>query len=116
MMKSFCLLFVLLSLGFSQNLFQGKFNFDGVKSIWQSPDLQPALNLLSLKSEVSVHKALTSRITRGNFASPGQFPHSVVMVIDVEWICGGSILSSRWILTVRFRKNCDQQRLNKKYF
>jgi secreted trypsin-like serine protease len=39
------------------------------------------------------------RITGGSTASRAQFPWQVALVIDDSYFCGGSVISSRWILT-----------------
>lgn len=75
--------------------------FKAGKSIWESPELQPAMNNLATSFTAAKRKLLASRITNGLSAKAGQFPHGVAMLIDVDFVCGGSFLSSRWILTVR---------------
>ncbi|XP_075873042.1 transmembrane protease serine 3 isoform X2 [Nelusetta ayraudi] len=40
-----------------------------------------------------------SRIVGGNASGPGQFPWQVSLHFSSEHLCGGSIISSRWILT-----------------
>jgi secreted trypsin-like serine protease len=39
------------------------------------------------------------RITGGTTASRGQFPWQVALIIDDTWFCGGSVISSEWVLT-----------------
>ena len=39
------------------------------------------------------------RITGGSTASRGQFPWQVALLIDNAYFCGGSVISSRWVLT-----------------
>jgi secreted trypsin-like serine protease len=39
------------------------------------------------------------RITNGIVAAPGQFPWQVALIIDNMYFCGGSLISSKWILT-----------------
>ena len=39
------------------------------------------------------------RITGGSTASRGQFPWQVALIIDNAYFCGGSVISSRWVLT-----------------
>lgn len=79
-----------------------KFDFDwnGVKSIWESPELKEALKKVNGKNERPEGK-LTSRIIGGKFSNAGQFPHSIVMLLDEFYVCGGSIINKNWILTVR---------------
>ena len=39
------------------------------------------------------------RITGGRTASRGQFPWQVALIIGGSGLCGGSLISSRWVLT-----------------
>jgi len=39
------------------------------------------------------------RITGGYTASRGQFPWQVAIIIDNSNFCGGSLISSLWVLT-----------------
>ena len=40
-----------------------------------------------------------NRITGGSLASRGQFPWQVGLIINGGSFCGGSLISSRWVLT-----------------
>jgi len=40
-----------------------------------------------------------NRITGGSPANRGQFPWQVALIVDVAWFCGGSLISSLWVLT-----------------
>nr|CAD7575234.1 unnamed protein product [Timema californicum] len=40
-----------------------------------------------------------SRIVNGNQASRGQFPHQAALYLDGRSFCGGSLISTSWILT-----------------
>nr|CAD7429932.1 unnamed protein product [Timema monikensis] len=42
---------------------------------------------------------LRSRIVNGNQASRGQFPHQAALYLDGRSFCGGSLISTSWILT-----------------
>jgi secreted trypsin-like serine protease len=47
-------------------------------------------------------KSAHSRIIGGHRADPGQFPWKAVLQISgdrSEWICGGSLISDKWVLT-----------------
>lgn len=62
---------------------------------------------------VSAHRlATTNRIIGGTEAEPGQFPHQVSLksVLYERHVCGGSIISNRFILTVA---HCTQGRFAK---
>jgi len=39
-------------------------------------------------------------ITCGRPAAPCQFPRQVVLIIDNNYFCGGSLMRSRWVFTV----------------
>ncbi|XP_042857306.1 chymotrypsin BII-like [Penaeus japonicus] len=41
----------------------------------------------------------TSRIVGGTEASPHSWPHQVALFIDFMYFCGGSLISSEWVLT-----------------
>jgi len=40
-----------------------------------------------------------NRITGGSTAARGQFPWQVALIIDNAYFCGGSLISSLWVLT-----------------
>jgi len=40
-----------------------------------------------------------NRITNGFTASPGQFPWQVALIINGGSFCGGSLISSLWVMT-----------------
>ena len=40
-----------------------------------------------------------NRITGGTAAARGQFPWQVGVIINNSGLCGGSLLSNRWVLT-----------------
>jgi secreted trypsin-like serine protease len=40
-----------------------------------------------------------NRITGGSSAARGQFPWMVALIIDNTWFCGGSLISSLWVLS-----------------
>jgi secreted trypsin-like serine protease len=39
------------------------------------------------------------RITGGSTASRGQFPRLAALIVENSWFCGGSLISSQWVLT-----------------
>jgi len=39
------------------------------------------------------------RICNGSPAVPCQFPWQVALIIDNSYFCGGSLISSQWVLT-----------------
>lgn len=50
-------------------------------------------------SDCGSRPGFQSRIVGGNVSGPGQFPWQVSLHFSSEHLCGGSIISSRWILT-----------------
>jgi len=44
-------------------------------------------------------KEQANRITNGSPAARGQFPWQVAIIIELTWFCGGSLISSQWVLT-----------------
>jgi secreted trypsin-like serine protease len=42
---------------------------------------------------------VNQRITGGYPAAPCQFPWQVALLIDNTYFCGGSLISSQWVLT-----------------
>nr|CAD7429931.1 unnamed protein product [Timema monikensis] len=44
-------------------------------------------------------KYQTSKIVNGQQASRGQFPHQAALYLDKRSFCGGSLISSEWVLT-----------------
>ncbi|KAM8858176.1 transmembrane protease serine 3-like [Synchiropus picturatus] len=49
--------------------------------------------------DCGLRPAYSSRIVGGNISRPGQFPWQVSLHFRSEHLCGGSILTSRWVLT-----------------
>lgn len=87
-----------------QDLQPFDFNIKDTKSIWESPELQQAVE--EIKSSLKIPEEeniepVQSRIIGGYFALPGQFPHHVLLNLDSVYICGGSLLNANWVLTVR---------------
>lgn len=66
-----------------------------------------AFSTSTSSTSTSRHKNLEARITNGEEASLNQFPYQVSITLSSSylvfrkktWNCGGSILSSNWILT-----------------
>ncbi|XP_027146977.1 transmembrane protease serine 3-like [Larimichthys crocea] len=52
-----------------------------------------------LSSECGTRPLFSSRIVGGNISKPGQFPWQVSLRFLSKHRCGGSIITSRWILT-----------------
>lgn len=98
-MKFIILSSLLLSVALAQVLQPLDFDHTKLRDIWESPELQPALKNLSPKLAAEVSRG--GRILNGTRASPGQFPYHVLLVIDSAWWCGGSLINSNWILTVK---------------
>jgi hypothetical protein len=98
-MKLIVVLSCLLSVALAQVLRPLGFDHTKIRNIWESPELQPALQNLSPKVAAEVSRG--GRILNGNLARPGQFPYHVLLVIDYAWWCGGTIIKPNWILTVK---------------
>lgn len=76
-------------------------DWKNVKNIWESPELQTALhNIDPTRSNID----LSPRIVGGSYATTGQFPFHVLLVLtdsQSSYWCGGSLLNEYWVLTVR---------------
>jgi len=44
-------------------------------------------------------KEQANRITNGSTATRAQFPWQVALIVDGARFCGGSLISTRWVLT-----------------
>jgi len=44
-------------------------------------------------------KEQANRITNGSTATRAQFPWQVALIVDGAGFCGGSLISTRWVLT-----------------
>ena len=97
-MKFLILSSVLLSVAFAQVLKPLEFDHAKIRDIWESPELQPALQNISPKLAAEVGRG--GRILNGTRASAGQFPYHLLLVIDSAWWCGGSLIKANWVLTV----------------
>jgi Trypsin len=98
-MKLIIVLSFVFSVALAQTLKPLDFDHKSLRSIWESPELQPALKNLAPNLAAEVNKG--GRILNGSPARPGQFPYHVLLVIDNAWWCGGSIIKPNWILTVK---------------
>jgi len=79
------------------------FNWRELKNIWSSPRLEPALKRMEsrfgLKSIRQAHQNDLRRIVGGENASLGQFPFSLLLVVDDMWWCGCSLINANYALT-----------------
>jgi hypothetical protein len=71
-----------------------------LRSVWESPELQPAFAYINSNSK-SNRSTQHSRIIKGKLANLGEFPFHVLVEADSKWFCGGSLIKPEWILTVR---------------
>lgn len=97
-MKFILALFFLTTVASAQKATPFDFDLSQLKNIWEAPELQPALKNLVPNYDPSVERG--GRITNGQYAVRGQFPHHVLLVIDSAYWCGGSLLNGNWVLTV----------------
>lgn len=83
-----------------------EFDWKSVKNIWNSPALTSTAQNLAINAEDDIsYPNLGSRIVGGNVASPGQFPHHVLLILSdgaASYWCGGSFVNPYWILSVSF--------------
>lgn len=93
-----------LTLAHSQILQPLDFDWKELKPISESPEFEPALNFIDQNlirdSTTSTSANLSSRIVGGKFSNAGQFPHHVQLILDSKYLCGGSLIDAKWILTV----------------
>jgi secreted trypsin-like serine protease len=59
-----------------------------------SPWIKPLV-----KAKPGAPSAINGQIVGGTLATAGQFPSQVNLVIDRSILCGGSLISNRWIFT-----------------
>lgn len=52
-----------------------------------------------VKAKSGSLSAINGQIVGGTLATAGQLPYQVHLLIDRSILCGGSLISSRWILT-----------------
>jgi len=97
-MKSILALALLSSVVLAQVPQPFDFNWSDLRSIWESPRLQPAAQ--NFTSRYGINKSTNERgIVGGSPAREGQFPFHLLLVIDDMWWCGGSLLNANWALT-----------------
>lgn len=110
-MKLIFALVLLTTAAFAQEAKPLDFDWTQLKDIWESPELQPTAKRLFPNYDLK----RGGRIINGVPAAVGQFPHHVLLVIDNAYWCGGSLLSSYWVLTVS-RSHWKQIILFVKYY
>lgn len=71
-----------------------------LKSPMEHPRYQKMLSELYRKANLEHDVLRGGRIVGGQEAAAGQFPYQIYQYIDDMWICGGSIISENFILTV----------------
>jgi secreted trypsin-like serine protease len=72
-----------------------------LKSVWESPRLQPLLKRIEKKLKKNSRNLSKqhSRILNGTQAMFGDFPFHVLVETDLEHYCGGSLIKADWVLT-----------------
>lgn len=89
-----------------------------VQSPLEAPRYQEILNQIIPPSTQTVKRG--GRIAGGVNALLGQFPHQALLLtrdtLGDDYICGGSIISHNWILTVSHTENLIRACLNTQSF
>jgi trypsin len=97
-----CFVFLLLvSLSTGEYIDLEDFFALNLRSVWESPRLQPLLKRIESKFNVSSSHLSEqhSRILNGTKAKFGDFPFHVLMEFDLHYYCGGSLIKNSWVLT-----------------
>lgn len=68
-----------------------------LKSIMEAPKIKEHYQNFTKAQQKS---KVGSRMLKGNPAALGEFPFYVLLAIDLEYQCGGSIIMPYWVLTV----------------
>ncbi|CRK86623.1 CLUMA_CG000460, isoform A [Clunio marinus] len=95
-MKLTLLLVIFATATLAQDLTPFDFDWRELKSVWESPELLPTLKKIDPSYDATVRGG---RIVGGSIAEVGQFPFSVLVVMDEGYWCGGSLLNAYWVLT-----------------
>jgi hypothetical protein len=95
--------FLLISLSTSEYINLEDFYALKLKSIWESPRLQPLRKHIESKNKASSRSRHLSkqhsRILNGTQAMLGDFPFHVLLETDLHYYCGGSLIKADWVLT-----------------
>jgi hypothetical protein len=97
-----CLVFFLfITLSTSEFMDLEDFFALNLKSVWESPRLQPLRKHVESKSKASSRHLSKqhSRILNGTQAMLGDFPFHVLLETDLHYYCGGSLIKTDWVLT-----------------
>jgi len=70
-----------------------------VRSPMEHPRYQKLLNQLYHKQSLDKGISRGNRIVGGDYAALGDFPHQIYGYFDDMWLCGGSIISTTFVLT-----------------
>lgn len=104
-MKSIILVFAVLSCSCATDFVPNDWKF--VQSPLDAPRYQEILSQIIPPSTLTVKRG--GRIAGGVNANLGQFPHQALLMtrdtLGDDYICGGSIISHNWILTVSHEEN-----------
>lgn len=75
-----------------------------VKNPMENPKYFDFLSKLYSQQNFIENPLRGGRIVGGSLASANQFPYQIYGYYDASWLCGGSIISDIFILTVYFKE------------
>lgn len=96
-MKLFIVLSALCAVAFAYPSSSG---WQQVKNPLEHPRYQKLLSTLYAQKNFESNPIRGGRIVGGQPAVLGQFPYQVYGYFDDMWLCGASIISENWLLTV----------------
>jgi hypothetical protein len=87
-----------------------------VKSPMENPKYFDFLSKLYSQQNFDQNPFRGGRIVGGSPASQNQFPFQIYGYYDDSWLCGGSIISSNFILTVKIKGRLITYRITIEFF